>query len=205
MQRSSYRDVQASPLFHDIQIATADGDKGIYTEFYMKQVHQTKASEDEGRPIFKEVPYIRLTFPGDKNKIVDRPVDMVGYGERPSDVVRFARQWHAFQAQTEQTVDGWAIEEWPRITRSQALEFRGVNIHSVEALATVPDGLLDRIGIGAYKLREFARADLAQANDGKEITRLVSENESLKNDIQQLKTQFAELAAERKSHKNKGE
>lgn len=193
--------------YQDPYALPAPKENNLHVQFRLEPVHQTKSSEDEGRPIYKDIPYIRITFPGDRNKIIDRPVDLHGVGQAPSDPRRFPRQWAAFQAQTEQVQDGWAITEWPRISKSQALEFKGLNIHTVEALADIQDGFMDKIGLSAVKLRDAARSDLAQAKDGKEITRLTAENETLRLDLVQIKAQLGELSAEfeKRKSKSKGE
>jgi hypothetical protein len=62
-------------------------DKECWVEFRKHPVFQQIESEEKGRPIFKDVDYIAIRFPGDKTKMVDRPVC-------DQDKLRFAAQWH---------------------------------------------------------------------------------------------------------------
>ncbi|MDR6393056.1 chromosome partitioning protein ParA [Paraburkholderia phenoliruptrix] len=168
-------------------------DSRLYVEFTMEAIHQTAASEAEGRPIFKDVPHVRIHFPGDRTKQIFRPVKMVEDHQGPSDPVRFPKQWAAFQAQAEQVQDGTPIEQWGPLTKSQAMEFKGMHIHTVEQLAGISDSNLT--WLGARELRDKAVAWLKQAESGKEALRLQAELEKRDADIEDLKRQVRELAS----------
>lgn len=186
-------------------------DTRLFVEFYTEAVHQKAESEKVGRPLYKDVPFIKIMFPGDKNKLINRPVRFEGNGVEPSDTDRFPRQWDAYQKQQEQPILGTPITEWPQITKSQALELKGLNIHTVEMLANVSDGALQNIGMGARELRSKAQAWIAQATDhaavSSQIAALTKENESLKTDLAMMKEQLASLSrdAEKKAKSKSGE
>lgn len=142
--------------------ASHGDDKGLFVEFVTKAVHQPFLSEKEGRPIYKDVHYVTIDFPGDKTKRVDRPVKLESDNSGPSDPERFPRQWHLFQNQLDQTDDGMPITEWPPLTKSQALELKAMKIHTVEKLAELPDSACT--WMGSRELRAKAQTWLETAN-----------------------------------------
>lgn len=177
-------------------------DKGLYVEFYTEAVKSPFKSEEAGRPIFEDKPYVRILFPGDTTKRVERPVDLHGSETKPSDPQRWPQQWAAYQNQQEQVQVGTPIIEWPAVSKSQALNLKAMNVHTVEGLAEMADSGLN--WLGARELREKARAYLAAAAGGAELSRAQAENAALRADIEALKAQFAELAESNKSTRRKG-
>ena len=168
-------------------------DSRLYVEFTMEAIHQTAQSEKEGRPIFKDVPHVRIHFPGDRTKQIFRPVKMEDDHQGPADPRRFPKQWAAFEAQQEQVQTGTPIEQWGPLTKSQAMEFKAMHIHTVEQLAGIADSNLS--WLGARELRDKAAAWLKQAESGKEALRLQGELEKRDADIEDLKRQVRELAS----------
>lgn len=189
----------ASPTIHKTgnnQYAVTYGeDNNLYVEFENVAVFQEAESEKEGRAIYKEVPHVKILFPGDRTKSVCRPIKENNDSSGPSDAERFPRQWTAFLAQQEQTAEGTPLTEWAMITKSQALELKSLHIHTVDALAILPDDRLQKMGIGARDLREKAKTWLDMANGGSQVSQLVNENKILKDDMALLKQQLAELSA----------
>lgn len=172
-------------------------DRKLFVEFDSEPVHQVAESNAAGRPIFKDVPHIRIRFPGDNTREIYRPVKLDPDQSRPfpPDPERFPRQWAAFQAQEHQAQDGSPIEEWAAVSRSQARELKAVNIHTVEQLAGVIDSALQGLGMGGRDLRAKAQAWLAQAADAAAGAALATENVRLRNEMDAMKAQIAELAA----------
>lgn len=167
-------------------------DKGLFVEFYTEAVKSPFKSEQANRPIYEDTPYVRILFPGDTTKRVERPVDLHGSETKPSDPQRWPQQWAAYQNQQVQTQIGTPITEWPAVSKSQALNLKAMNVHTVEGLAEVSDAGLT--WLGARELREKARAYLAAAAGGAELSKAQAENAALRADIDALKKQFAELA-----------
>jgi hypothetical protein len=168
-------------------------DSRLYVEFTMEAIHQTAKSEEEGRPIFKDVPHVRIHFPGDRTKQIFRPVKFEDDHQGPADPRRFPQQWKAFEAQQEQVQTGTPIEQWGPLTKSQAMEFKAMHIHTVEQLAGIADSNLS--WLGARELRDKAVSWLAQAETGKHAMHLQAELDKRDADIEELKRQVKELAA----------
>lgn len=168
-------------------------DSGLIVQFYMESEHQPAKSREQGRPIFKDVPYLWIRFPGDRNREVKRRVDMRGVRGIP-DPERFPRQWALFQNQQEQVQEGTPLEEFAPLSRSIALNYKGLNIFTVENLAAVPDSALSGMGHGAREHRDQAKAWLEAAKDSAATTKLAQENKVLKDEIEALKQQFKDLS-----------
>jgi len=174
------------------------GDENLIVVFYLESEHQGHESEKAGRPIYKDVPYVWIRFPGDRTREVKRRVDTKGKNGAIPDPERFPKQWAAFQRQQVQAQEGTPIEQWGPISKSTALTYKGLNVHTVENLASVPDSLLHNLGHGAREMRDKAIAWLKAAQDSSETTRLAAENQHLRDELAALKEQVAELAAKRK-------
>lgn len=168
-------------------------DSGIIVEFYNHAVLQEFDSEKAGRPLYKDVPYIAIDFPGDKTKKVCRPVKTESTPTTPSDPQRFPRQWDQFVNQQEQIIEGTPITEWPPLGKAQALEFKGMKIHTVEILAALPDSALTWFGAREY--REKAKNWLQAAKTGSVSSEVMAELAQLKADNQVMRQQISQLNA----------
>ncbi|CAK9249811.1 unnamed protein product [Sphagnum jensenii] len=160
----------------------------------MRSVPMEAESKQAGRPIFKDVPYLRITFPSDRTKTWDQPVKMEGSNGAPSDIERFPRQWEKFKREEEQVPDGTPLTEFPALGRSRVLELKAMNIHTVEQYAQIPDGNIASLGLGARKEQQICRAYLDRAVNLAQVTRLENENEMLKADMEMLQQQMKDLA-----------
>lgn len=167
-------------------------DSRLFVEFTLEPVHQEAESEKQGRPIYKDVPHIRIHFPGDRTKQIFRPVKMQDDMQGPSDPRRFPKQWEAFREQRAQVQEGTPLEQWAPVSRSEVMSLKAMHIHTIEQLATIADHNLS--WLGARELREKAAAWLANADGGKEVTRLTAENEKLRADLEAKQVQIDELA-----------
>jgi len=170
-------------------------DRKLFVEFYLESVHQDFESKKHGRPVFKDVEFIRIRTPGVTGSTVEREVRMESDGIAPSDPERFPRQWQAFKNKQEQVQDGTRIEEWPPLRKSQVLELKAQGVHTVEHIAGLSDNNLGVLGLDARRLRDMAKSYLDKAQAGATVSALTAENQQLKADIEALKAQFAELAA----------
>lgn len=132
-------------------------DSQLYVKFYMGVKKDKKASLEAGRPIFKDVPFVQIMAPGNKDSIIDRPADDM-------DKARFAEQYKRFMANQEQTPEGTPLTEWPELTRSQIEEFKYMGVHTVEQLAGMSDGNAQGM-MGLQALKQKAQAYLDGFNE----------------------------------------
>jgi hypothetical protein len=180
---------------HNYQVSYGD-DRSVFAQFFSDAVLDQDQTKTQGRPIYKTVNMLRITFPGDNTKEIVRIVRMEPSGNTPSDPDRFPRQWAAFQNQEHQVVDGTPIEQWPPITKAQAMELKALKIYTVEQLASMPDGNLK--WMGARQLQANARAWLEEAESGKKTIDLQNQIEALTRQIQAMQNQNAGFSASEK-------
>lgn len=175
-----------------VAVASHGDDAGLFVEFRTEAVQNHAKSRAEGRAIFEDTPFITIMFPGDKTKRVERPVKMEDDVDGPSDLTRFPRQWARFQAQEEQAGDGLPVQQWPTLSKSQALELKAMGIHTVEQLAALPDTALN--WLGARELRTQAQAWLEKAGAHAAESRLAAENAQLREQMAAMQKQMSDLA-----------
>ena len=174
---------------------TQGADARLAVQFYKKSVKQEDASNEAGRPIFKEFDFVRIMIPGDNLTEIDT------YAQE-SHKQRFPRQWAHYQNQVANHEDiiGTPLEQWPQITRSQADELRGLKFHTVESIADCSDQQLQRIGMVAgmspYNFRLKAKAFLNLATDSAEVAHREAEMQALRQENDKIKAETdAKLAA----------
>lgn len=186
-----------------VALASHGSDAGLFAEFRMEAVQNAAKSREEGRAIFEEVPFITIMFPGDKTKRIDRPVKREDDVDGPSDLTRFPTQWARFQKQEEQSADGLPVQQWPALSKSQALELKAMGIHTVEHLAALPDTGLN--WLGARELRTQAQAWLEKAGAHAAESRLAAENAQLREQMAAMQKQINDLADAAKKPRAKSE
>ena len=98
------------------------------------------------------------------------------------------KRWKEGQAAV---TEGYALEGWAGgITKGQIAACKALNIYSVEDLSRVPDDVIQKLGMGAMKLRENAKAFVSSLNgDG---AKLAKQNAEMKDEIADLKRQMEE-------------
>jgi hypothetical protein len=170
-------------------------DARLAVQFYKKSVKQNEASDEAGRPIFKEFDFVRIMIPGDNLTEIDT------YAQE-SHKQRFPRQWAHYQNQvgSHEDVVGTPIDQWPQVTRSQADELRGLKFHTVESIADCSDQQLQRIGMVAgmspHNFRLKAKAFLNLANNSAEVAQREAELQALRAENDKIKAETdAKLAA----------
>jgi len=149
MEGMAARQVQPGPIGHN-------PDDNLLVKFYLDTVQDDAASQEQGRPIFKEVEMIDIRVPGSRNNVVRIA--------RESDKERFPRHYAAFKNRTSmEGIEGTPLAEWPVITRSRVEELAFLNIKTVEQLANMPDSNAQQV-MGFYGLKQKANEWLEKAN-----------------------------------------
>ena len=174
-QTAGQQGYQALEAFTQNRIGPDPADAGLGVEFYRHPV--------DGQD------HIRIRIPGDKLYQPDFIVD-------DHHKLRFARQWEAYRTQQSQfagqvmlTGVGW-IDEGMR----EHLAFYGIK--TVEGLAAMLDGNLDKVGHGTRALRDRARTEMDARKKAAGYDDLRAEMNSMKQDHEE---EMAELRAEREA------
>lgn len=196
-------------------------DDGFLVEFEIKPCLMEFLSKERGYPTYEDRIYTRMVSPGNTKTIWyhetkgivyqhDEEGQVSGYevqdldGGEPAEPNRFPKAWARFTAKGQKVKEGWAIEEWGAITRSFAETLKGMNIHTVEAMAALTDANAQSF-LGGVKFRDLAKAALDEAEtlslasrEQERANKAEEDNRQLREDIKALKSQVAALA-ERKS------
>lgn len=177
---SMMRMAEASYFGRDVQ------EGRLAVQFRLNPVRDDVESEKQGRPIFKDVEFIKIVVPGDKDNVIDREV-------YPADRERFRVQYTAWKTNVKETaVDGTPLEEWTLITRSQVEELKHFNVRTVEQLASVSDGNLKNVG-PYQSLKQKAKDFVDKAKGEAPVVKMRSELEAVKSENETLKRQIKEL------------
>jgi hypothetical protein len=156
-------------------------DDSLVVVFHQVPRQDQEASEKEGRPVFKDVEYIRIIVPGSRDH-VDRPASDI-------DRRRFARRYAEYQQKQKAPSEGTPLAEWPIVTRSQVEELKFFNIFTVEQLAALNDAAAgNHMGIQALKRK--AQDFIKKAKDDAPMNALRTEIEKKDAELASLKAQL---------------
>ena len=174
----------------------------VFAQFYKHAGQNSHKTLEEGRPIYDDLDYVVIRIPGDKDNIVRRP-------GRGTDMKRFPKQWAAYQAGNEQAQDGTPLEQWPLLTRSQVEELKYFGVHTIEALATMPDSNSQNF-MGMNKLKQQAKDHVEAAKSNAPILALREENEAQAaqlveqaNQMKEMQSQIAGLMTKKPTRRGK--
>jgi hypothetical protein len=158
---------------------------GEIVSFEMKDIFQEFESEQQNMQVFKAVPHIRMSFPGDKTKVIFRPAT-------DGDKAIYAQEWSAFIHQEEVEESGMKLEVLPGMSKGEANGYRSEGIISLKQLSTVSDANLGGLPLGARKRRDEA-IDFLEKNWKEERDESFA---ALKKENKRLLADNKELAAE---------
>jgi hypothetical protein len=162
------------------------GDDQLHVTFSGKAVPDERATVEAGRPIFKDVDWIVINIPGSRDD-VQRPV-------RESDKSRFPRQWAAYKAgKAQEGTTGTPLSMWPGVTRAQAEELAFFGAKTVEQLAEMPDGNLQKF-MGGNALKQRAKDFIAAAKGEAPMAQMRSELEKRDAELAALREQVDAMA-----------
>jgi len=159
----------------------------LFVQFYTDALEAKAESEKQGRPIFKDMPFVRIIVPGDTNNIIERVAD-------ENDKQRFPNAWAKYQNSEAKANEGTPLEQWPQITRSLLKECKYFEIHTVEALSNISDAHVAKLGMGFGELRTKAKAWLEAAAGTAQITAQAAENAQLKQMLADLQAQINDIS-----------
>lgn len=167
--------------------------KGLLVEFYLEGVHQVAESEKEGRPIFKDVEFVRIIPIGDNKTVLAREASL-------QDKQKFADEYAVFSKGVGGAFKGTPLTQWPSMLPAQIKLLNHFNVYTVDQLAELDDQAIGRIGPGTRELHEKARAFILKAAGNADSERFASENLAMKEEIARLSSMVKELSARDKSN-----
>lgn len=144
-----------------------NGDEALLVRFFDKPIQDQAASDEAGRPIFKEKPHIEIRIAGDRDVRIKPANEMHQQ--------RFPKQWAAYQTRATEgeELEGTLMEHWPAVTRSQVEELRFMGVRTVEQLVAMPDANAQGF-MGINVLRERAKKYLEASADQAAADRMIA-------------------------------
>lgn len=159
---------------------------GVYPRFFVDQVQDQVASEQQGRPIFREEERVEIIMPGNAQTRFVARVTTEHTG-------RWPKEYEAFKQGIEISPDGTPLEEWPILKRSQVLELKALGFKTVEQVRDMDDHAVQRIGMGGRMLKDRAMVFLDDAERIAANTRLSADNERKDAEIAALRAQVTQM------------
>lgn len=161
------------------------GDDRLLVRFFMGREKNEVRSLEEGRDVFEEVENVSIRVPGSRDEIVHLVTDE--HRRRFKDLYK---SWKSDQAAP---LVGTPLDEWPQASSSFVDEMRLYGVRTVEQLADLSDGVA-MSNPGWVTMRTRAVAWLAEAKATGTSSRYAVENEQLRNELNDTKTQMENLA-----------
>lgn len=160
------------------------GDETLNVKFELVAMQDEAESAKQGRPIFKDLEFIKIASGGQKLSIIHRPI-------REEDKRRFPRHYDAFKRGMEAPIVGTPLAEWPGITRGQVEELAHFHVRSVEQLAEMSDANAQNFA-GMQALKARARDFLEKAKGNAPLEKMRAELSTRDNQIEALTRQLKE-------------
>jgi hypothetical protein len=154
-------------------------------KFELRAVEDGIKTKEAGRRITKDAEFIIIIPPGG-NLIVEKEIRDSNRNEIMS---KYGRQYEAWKAGIDPSVEGTSLREWPLASPSQCENLASCKVYSVEQLAQAPEDVLNVIGMGARGLKQKAIAWLESAQN---VGKIAAKLEALENDMKALKADNAE-------------
>lgn len=171
---------------HAIHTTRGAGDEKLFVTFRNHYMLNEEKTATEGRPIYDDMPFVRIVTPGNRDSVIDRPT-------RPDDKFRFSKQYAMFVAGESEIGNGTRLEEWSPMPRSMVEELRYFNFRTVEHVAEAGDAVLSKMpGLREWQAR--AVAFLAAAKDSAVVTRAEADKKELQSQIDVLKQTIEDMA-----------
>jgi hypothetical protein len=179
------------------------GKDGEAVRLYVEPEENAAASARCGRPIYDEVLYAEVTSPGQKESspvfILERKyANEVGIDqpERSHKYDQYKELVDAYRTGHEGVdVRGTPLSAWPRMSVALVATAAHAGIHTVEALAALPETRFSAFGPGARALVEQAKAFVQAAEGNAPTEALAAENQQLRIDLADVRKQLSDLSA----------
>lgn len=167
--------------------AASGSDEQLLVKFDVRSKQDITASQEAGRPIFRDVEYIDIRVPGSPDNVC-RPATA-------RDKDRFPKHYAAFRNRIDdkEHVEGTPLAEWPQVTRSQAEELAFFGIKTVEQLATVSDANGQGL-MGFHGMKRRANEWLKAAKQGVQVSELQAELKKRDEQIAEMQAKLEELS-----------
>jgi hypothetical protein len=160
----------------------------VMVAFGMMPMKDEKKTLEEGREVYVDVEHVKIAIPGDRNSLYLQPAT-------DSHRRRFPKAYEAFKNRNVEVKEGLPLEHWAPLPKSMVLTFKAAHVHTVEALAAIHEGHIDKFGFVARKWRDMAKAHLESAKDSAHALKVEEEKRQLQEKLRVMSEQIAALTA----------
>lgn len=167
----------------------APGTETTYPRFFMDPVEDIIASEQQGRPIFREEERVEIIMAGNP---YSKPVHRVTDEHRQ----RWPKEYDAFKKGQEISLEGMPIEQWSVLKRSMVLELKALGFQTVEQIAQMNDHAMQRIPMFGRRLKELAEACIDDSKAMAIVTKAQGEAEKKDAEIAALRLQVENMSSQ---------
>jgi hypothetical protein len=151
-------------------------DMTLGVEFFVKPVENIRRSKEEGRTIYEDIEYVRITLPGDSKREHVAPAHEMHYVSHEKRQMtyaqRFRASYEAFKDEREDFVHGTPLSAVGFVTPSERAELAQQKVRTVEQLAGLADRSLAKMGPGWREKVERAQAFLKASEGSAEVDEL---------------------------------
>lgn len=185
-------------------MATQTEDTRLIVTFENFPVLNEAKSKEANRPIYEDMEVCRIRMGGDRLQAPVFPAwaEAPGGAENEDGYIvpmtykeKYAEQYRKFKAGEVQTKEGTPIEALTFLTPARIKEFKALNIYTAESLASLEGASLKSLGQGGLEWKTKAKAYLENAAGSATVTKLASENEFLKQQLEELRKERAQYPA----------
>jgi hypothetical protein len=157
-----------------------------FVQFRKQAIQDNYQTQVQEHPVFIEKDFINIKIPDDRNLVIDREV-------REEDKINYPHEWQRYLNNSQVSVTGFPLEEWPQVTASQIAALKYGNVFTVEQVAALSDLGVQNFGMGALALREKAIKYLNSIAENKDKNELNARIEELEKKLREvLETKPAE-------------
>ena len=167
----------------------APGQAAVYPRFFMEAVQDIVASEQQGRPIFRDEERVEIIMAGNP---YSKPVHRVTHEHKE----RWSKEYEAFRKGEEIALEGTPLEQWPVLKRSMVLELKALGFQTVDQIADMSDHAVQRIPMYGRRLKELAGAFMDDAKASALVTAATAANDRKDAEIAALRLQVENMASQ---------
>lgn len=178
----------------------SDEFKHLSVEFYVEAVEDPRATAEQGRPIFKDVEFVKIRAAGSRDVYVAPAHDQSSKkdpvtGRRLTYAQLHFGPYEAFKRGIEFRDSGTPLSELTTISAAKRKELNAVNVYTVEQLAALEGASLAKLGMGGRGLKSLAEEYIKKATGVGAMSKLAQENEDLKARLARLEAMMSGGAA----------
>lgn len=168
------------------------GDEQLRVSFFSEAIQDEVATAEAGRPVYKDVDWVRIRVPADPSADMQSYEDTFIVNQQYID--RFPDEFAEYKRLKAEPMSGTPLKMWPAITGATVAELQAIGLKTVEQLAEV-DGKELRLNEWLKPHVEKARAWVRVVQEGQDVLALTAAVERLEREKAELEEQNKELLA----------